>query len=116
MYKYKLNNSYTVYVNWSYYSECAKICKDAHKKEKRANSTISKKPAITAAPLPRGTKVSSKAFGVGTILSTSKDGITDMPYIDTHICPVLWLRSSASTSTFWIAERLKSQSETSKKN
>ena len=26
MYKYKLNNSYTVYVNWSYYSECAKIC------------------------------------------------------------------------------------------
>ena len=27
MYKYKLNNSYTVYVNWSYYSECAKICK-----------------------------------------------------------------------------------------
>ena len=38
MYKYKLNNSYTVYVNWSYYSECAKICKDAHKKEKRAYS------------------------------------------------------------------------------
>lgn len=34
MYKYKLNNSYTVYVNWSYYSECAKICKDAHKKRK----------------------------------------------------------------------------------
>ena len=66
MYKYKLNNSYTVYVNWSYYSECAKICKDAHKKEKRVNSMVSKKPAITATPLPRGTKVSSKAFGVGT--------------------------------------------------
>ena len=46
MYKYKLNNSYTVYVNWSYYSECAKICKDAHKKEKRVNSMVSKKPAI----------------------------------------------------------------------
>ena len=41
---------------------------------------------------------------------------SDMPYIDTHICPVLWLRSSASTSTFWIAERLKSQSGISKKN
>ena len=40
MYKYKLNNSYTVYVNWSYYSECAKICKDAHKQEKRAYSSI----------------------------------------------------------------------------
>ena len=80
MYKYKLNNSYTVYVNWSYYSECAKICKDAHKKEKRAYSSITKKPAVTAAPLPRGTKVSSKAFGVGTILSTSKDGIVSVRF------------------------------------
>ena len=80
MYKYKLNNSYTVYVNWSYYSECAMICKDAHKKEKRVNSMVSKKPAVTAAPLPRGTKVSSKAFGIGTILSTSKDGVVSVRF------------------------------------
>ena len=79
MYKYKLNNSYTVYVNWSYYSECAKICKDAHKKEKRAYSSITKKPAVTAAPLPRGTKVSSKAFGVGTIAGSVAEGFYGVP-------------------------------------
>lgn len=73
MYKYKLNNSYTVYVNWAYYSECAKICKSKHKS---VHSTISKKPASVAVPLPCGTKVRSKAFGIGTVLSTSNGTVS----------------------------------------
>lgn len=43
-------------------------------------AAYAKKPAVTAAPLPRGTKVSSKAFGIGTILSTSKDGVVSVRF------------------------------------
>lgn len=81
MYHYKLNNSYTVYVNWSYYSEAAKICQKAHHKEAASKvKSSSTKAKIMPASLPNGTKVSSQFFGEGTICSTSKDGIVSVAF------------------------------------
>lgn len=81
MYHYKLNNSYTVYVNWSYYSEAAKICQKAHHKEAASKVKSSSTEAkIMPDPLPNGTKVSSQFFGEGTICSTSKDGIVSVAF------------------------------------
>lgn len=81
MYHYKLNNSYTVYVNWSYYSEAAKICQKAHHREAASKvKSSSTKAKIMPAPLPNGTKVSSQFFGEGTICSTSKDGIVSVAF------------------------------------
>ena len=39
MYSYKLNNSYTVYVDYTYLNECIKICRGDTARYKRKNST-----------------------------------------------------------------------------
>ena len=81
MYHYKLNNSYTVYVNWSYYSEAAKICQKAHHREAVSKvKASSAKAKIMPTPLPNGTKVSGQFFGEGKICSTSKDGIVSVAF------------------------------------
>lgn len=34
MYSYKINNSYTIYVNYAYLNECVKVCKQREKSSK----------------------------------------------------------------------------------
>ena len=81
MYHYKLNNSYTVYVKWSYYSEAAKISQKAHHREAASKVKVSSaKAKIMPAPLPNGTKVNSQFFGEGTICSTRKDGVVSVAF------------------------------------
>lgn len=52
MYSYKLNNSYTIYVNYAYLNECVKACKQREKnsntKTKRAgqNKSIKRKNMV----------------------------------------------------------------------
>lgn len=72
MYSYKINNSYTVYVNWAYYAEAAKACKHTHAKGTGAKAPVAVSKAVC--PFPRGTMVESKFFGIGRIREIGKDG------------------------------------------
>ena len=76
MYSYKLNNSYTVYVNYAYVNDCIKAS------EKKRSSISAKtqiappkktKPMFT--PLPINTILSHKVFGCGKVVSTDKTGV-----------------------------------------
>lgn len=81
MYNYKINNSYTVYVNWAYYKEVETICK-----KQRSFSTSSSKAhgfqkrSTLFQPLQIGASVSSKHFGSGTVCSTTEDGIMSVQF------------------------------------
>ena len=76
MYSYKINNSSTVYVNWNYYAEVRKICAAKKTKEIRKISTV-KSTGHTCGmwdPMAPGTKVESRQYGIGTVVSTTQDG------------------------------------------
>ena len=81
MYSYKLNNSYTVYVNYAYLNECIKASK------KKANLAPFKtyvappekvKPILK--PLPSNTILSHKVFGCGKVISTTEDGMMSVAF------------------------------------
>jgi len=83
MCSYKINNSYTVYINWSYYKEVRKItesCKSCAVK-KAAGQKVVKKKEVNV-PLHLGTQVSSKAFGIGTVNSKHRTGIFSVQFAD----------------------------------
>lgn len=80
MYSYKLNNSYTVYVNWQYINEVRKVCHPSRKiKPTLLTTTVTPKQPQNmiirqkVAPLPNGTKLQSRHYGIGTLLSTEHD-------------------------------------------
>lgn len=76
MYSYKINNSYTVYVNTTYLNECIKASK-AYKK-----NTNYKLPPTTEkniSPLPVNTLLKHKIFGFGKVIST-KNGILNIAF------------------------------------
>lgn len=81
MYSYKLNNSYTVYVNYAYLNECIKASKKKNKSSsvKTYIAPIKKeKPAVN--PLPINTMLTHKAFGCGKVISTDKNGIMSVTF------------------------------------
>ena len=81
MYSYKLNNSYTVYVNYAYLNECIKASK-----KKSASTSVKtyvappkkEKPVFT--PLPTNTMLSHKVFGCGKVVSTDKNGVMSVAF------------------------------------
>ena len=75
MYSYKINNSYTVYVNYAYINDCVKAAKKReHNLTKKSLTPYkNRKPIFT--PLPKNTKLMHKTFGVGKVISTDKNGI-----------------------------------------
>ncbi len=103
MYSYKINNSYTIYVNYDYINQCIKAGKKKRAAEiraeefaksyaalvngrKKVNKTTAaashkhhkacaKKPEKVFTPLVAGTTVSHKVFGCGKVVSTDKNGI-----------------------------------------
>lgn len=81
MYSYKLNNSYTVYVNYAYLNECIKASKKKNKNSsvKTYIAPIKKeKPVVT--PLPINTMLTHKVFGCGKVVSTNKNGVMSVAF------------------------------------
>ena len=77
MYGYKINNSYTIYVNYAYLNECRK----ASKKTKGISNYTShiktqlhKETKAIVAPLALETKVHHKTFGDGKVVETNSQG------------------------------------------
>lgn len=81
MYSYKLNNSYTVYVNYAYLNDCIK----ASKKKGHSVKTLAspkKQAKMMVTPLPVNTMLSHKVFGCGTVVSTDQNGIMSVAFAD----------------------------------
>ena len=74
MYSYKLNNSYTMYIDYGYINECVAICKK-YKKNSKDYSCEKNKEQKKILFLPRFTKLQHNAFGQGVLLSTGKDKV-----------------------------------------
>ena len=76
MYCYKLNNSYTTYINYTYINDCISICKK--KKESSPNpATVPATSPVqktTLIPLPINTRVQHKVWGDGRLVSKSDSG------------------------------------------
>ena len=83
MYSYKLNNSYTVYVNHIYLNECIKATKEwkKHSSSYSGSQGIQKKKKRFI-PLPPATRLLHKSFGFGRVLSTDGNGIMIVEFRD----------------------------------
>lgn len=95
MYSYKINNSYTIYVNYEYINECIKAGKKKRaaeaakaytnsdketKKKAKPHTASAKKPKKAFTPLSAETMVSHKVYGLGRVVSTDKNGIMDVAF------------------------------------
>ena len=81
MYSYKLNNSYTVYVNYAYLNECIKASKkknDSSSVKTYITPIKKEKPVVT--PLPIDTMLKHKVFGCGKVVSTDKHGVMSVAF------------------------------------
>ena len=86
MYCYKLNNSYTTYVNYYYINQCRKASQKARKERETetAASYYNRTPISClsgktqgkkhVAPLAKNTVVNHKSFGKGVVVETSLKG------------------------------------------
>jgi hypothetical protein len=80
MYCYKLNNSYTVYVNYAYLNDCINASKEINLERRNQNSkvTFSQKNSASVVtlfkPIPNQSKVRHKNYGQGKVISTSSNG------------------------------------------
>jgi hypothetical protein len=81
---YKLNNSYTVYINYHYLNDCIKAGKIHEKKklqlveiQKRVQKALQPKvtPPKKVVPLIPSTLVWHKIYGRGKVLSTNKSNV-----------------------------------------
>ena len=79
MYSYKLNNSYTVYVNYAYLNDCIKASKKKSHPVKTCASP-KKQVKMTATPLPDNTLLSHKVFGCGKVVFTDQNGIMSVEF------------------------------------
>lgn len=81
MYCYKLNNSYTTYVNFYYLNDCIRASKSAHERKKEVGESKKMEerrnnhPPRIFNPLPEQTRIRHWKFGDGHVLSTDKNGI-----------------------------------------
>ena len=79
MYRYKLNNSYTVYVNHIYLNDCIKAGKE-WLKYYDTSSKATKKVSSSFFALPTGTSLRHKTYGIGKVISTDKNGIMTIEF------------------------------------
>ena len=80
---YKINNSYTVYVNYFYLNECIKAGQTQAKKKKvltQAKQAVHKKQHPKFTPLAANTHLHHKKYGTGKVISTDKDGIMKVEF------------------------------------
>ena len=86
MYSYKLNNSYTVYVNFTYLNECIKASKKSGKHSPvKVYTTPSKKEKLAFTPLPENTLLKHKVFGCGKVVTTNKRGIMSVAFENKNV-------------------------------
>ena len=86
MYCYKINNSYTIYVNYEFLNECIKANKKnktfsslkTSNASKKQNKPIDKKDPFI--PLPINSKLYHKVWGNGTVISTDEKGIMTVAF------------------------------------
>lgn len=84
---YKINNSYTVYVNYIYLNDCIKASQKQAKKKTQAihaQQSISEITQPTFKPFATNTPLRHKKYGVGKVISTDKDGIMKVAF-DTKV-------------------------------
>ena len=85
---YKINNSYTVYVNYHYINACTKASKNKRKQAYTQNSggfivaSAARKNAEAVKTLPVGALLQHKKYGVGTVVSVGNDGIIRVAFAD----------------------------------
>lgn len=77
MYCYKLNNSYTVYVNYAYLNDCIKACQNKHKYIAPSKKTSHKQ--VATAP-PDNMSVYHKAWGRGKVITSDSDGVITVEF------------------------------------
>ena len=77
---YKINNSYTVYVNYFYLNECIKAGKNQITKKPNYSFEKIAKPTATVTPLSPNTLLKHKRYGIGRVVSTDKDGIMKVAF------------------------------------
>lgn len=81
MYSYKLNNSYTIYVNYAYKNKCIKASKKKSMPASvKACVAPPKKENPVFTPLPANTMLSHKVFGCGKVVSTDKNGVMSVAF------------------------------------
>lgn len=86
MYCYKINNSYTIYVNYAFLNECIKASKKnktfsslkTSNASKKQNKPVKKKEPFI--PLPNNAKLNHKVWGNGTVISTDDKGIMTVAF------------------------------------
>lgn len=76
---YKINNSYTIYVNYAYLNECIKAGKKA-RSQKKPFQNYQKKLQKSLNPLENNTLLYHKKYGAGRVVSTDKDGIMKVAF------------------------------------
>ena len=72
---YKLNNSYTVYVNYVYLNDCMKASKNKGAKKNISMYTHKTEEEVVS-PLPKNTLLSHRVYGIGKVVSTQKGIMT----------------------------------------
>ena len=85
MYGYKINNSYTIYVNYAYLNECRKAStkyKETGVSKSHIKPQSKKETSRVIIPLALETKVHHKAFGDGTVVESDKKGYISICYND----------------------------------
>ena len=80
----KINNSYSVVTCIHYYSDAKKICNQhrstCHKSKASARRISDGRRMFFAAPIANGTKVTSKQYGEGIVLSTDNYGVMQIRF------------------------------------
>ena len=84
MYFYKLNNSYTIYVNYAYLNECRKASKNF------SNSSLSKKSTLKQKNIEQkkvhafaeNTLIYHKVFGCGKVSDSKEEGYISIVFGD----------------------------------
>jgi len=81
MYRYRINNSYSVEVNHQYYAEAKQICKAFRTKYcKTGHMSIQPHTKAILAPLSIGTALVSKTYGTGVSTSDGMNGILSVDF------------------------------------
>ena len=71
---YKLNHSFTVYVNCIYLNDCIKACRNRGAgKPSCSYAHANKSVSFAAAPLPENTLLQHKLYGTGRVVSSENN-------------------------------------------
>ncbi len=78
MHSYKLNNSYTTYINYTYLNDCIKASK--HKKSSSPSVNTKSMHKDVLVPMPINATVYHKTWGEGRLISKEKNGVITVAF------------------------------------